>query len=189
MIKIRYDGVTGKVGKSYPSTINAPTPYIEMSEAEHDQMRSTELPEGKAWFYINGELTIRADVTKEELGQTVVSKKQSVAYGGYAFTKNNIDYICSTAEKDLGKVALTLQSLSNQPDNYTLTWQVYDVEGNRQYLALTKAEFITLITEAQTFVNNQFAREAVLLAELAAQSDLTDEWIAGFKSRVDKWEV
>jgi hypothetical protein len=160
-----------------------------MPEAEHDQMRSTELQEGKAWFYINGEFTTRTDMTKEELGQMVVSKKQSIAYGGYAFTRNGTKYICSTAEKDLGKVALTLQSLSNQPDGYTLAWQVYDVEGNRQYLALTKAEFITLITEAQTFVNNQFAREAALLAELEARLDMTDEWIADFKNKVDNWEV
>lgn len=189
MIKVRYDGVTGKVGKSYPSTINVPAPYVIMPEAEHDKMRSTELPEGRAWFYINGGFTIRANVTKEELGQIVVGKKQAVAYGGYTFTKNDTKYICSTAEKDLGKVALTLQALSNQPDDYILTWQVYDVKGNRQFLAFTKAEFTMLTTEAQTFVNNQFAKEGALLAELEAQLDMTDEWVADFKSRVDSWEV
>lgn len=187
MIKIRYDEITGKVGKSYPSNINVPAPYIEMPESEHDQMRSTKLQEGKAWFYINGEFTIRTDVTKEELGQMVVSKKQSIAYSGYTFVKNDAKYICSTAEKDLGKVALTLQSLSNQPDNYTLAWQVYDIEGSRKYLALTKAEFTTLITEAQTFVNNQFAKEAALLAELEARLDMTDEWITEFKNKVGEW--
>lgn len=119
---------------------------------------------------------------RNELKNLVVSRKKEIAYGGYAFTKDGKQYVTSTAENDIGKITLALMTAAEN-----VNWQVYTIDGDRAYLNFTKNEFIALVSAGHVFVNAQFEKEAQFLAELEAKSELTEEFIAEFKVRIQAW--
>lgn len=66
MIKVRYDATTGKIGKSYPESMNIPQPYFEMSKADHDELRTIALKDGEDLFFRDTKFVIEQDLAKQE---------------------------------------------------------------------------------------------------------------------------
>ena len=80
MIKVRYDAVTKKIGKSYPANIEIPSPYIEMTEKEHNKLRAVVLPKGKTWYLVNGKFQIKDDtgILKEKNNSKIYNQIQKL---------------------------------------------------------------------------------------------------------------
>lgn len=66
MIKVRYDEITGKIGKSYPELMDVPQPFVEMSEADHDELRAIILKDGEDLFFRNVGFVVEKDLEKEK---------------------------------------------------------------------------------------------------------------------------
>lgn len=62
MIKVRYDKITGKIGKSYPETMDVPQPYAEMSEVDHDKIRAIVLKDGEDLFFRDSKFIVEQDI-------------------------------------------------------------------------------------------------------------------------------
>lgn len=126
---------------------------------------------------------------RSELEFLIKNKKKSIAYGGFYFERDGKPYIASTKEEDIGKTSSRVGKIQRKNLEST-TWTCFSVHEQKLVeLSFSGQEFIDLADDADDFINDQFAKQTQLLAELESKSDeeLTDEYVNDLKSRIEIW--
>jgi hypothetical protein len=155
---------------------------VENTQEAYESLSWEDAREKPDWSQIiacNNQLQL--DLITKHLKTLLRLKKQAVAYGGYKFIKNGQDYCFGTAKEDIGMILSTVMSFNSNLIS-TIDWKCND----NKFVTLDKAEFLNLYAQGTAFVNEQFNKEKTFLEEVE-DAELTDEFVADFKARVEVW--
>ena len=105
-------------------------------------------------------------LTKEKLAELVYAEKCKIAYGGITLVRSGEEYLFDTDPSSISMCNAMLIQLNGKPDETPLSWKVYC--GNTPVLlSLTKPEFERVFAAGMRMVDQSFAVEGALYAELA----------------------
>ena len=131
---------------------------------DHDTSREiTELgqiPEG--WTTERPEEAL----TKEKLSELIYAEKCKVAYGGITLVRDGEEYLFDTDPSSISMCSAMLIQLAGKPDDTPVSWKVYHSDAPF-LLSLTKLEFERVVAGGMRMIDQAFAVEGALYAELA----------------------
>ena len=106
-------------------------------------------------------------LTKEKLSDLVYAEKRKIAYGGITLVKDGEAYLFDTDPASISMCSAMLIQLNGKPDDTPVSWKVYRDDAP-VLIQLTKQEFERVFAAGMTMIDQAFAVEGRLNAELAA---------------------
>ena len=106
-------------------------------------------------------------LTKEKLSELIYAEKCKVAYGGITLEKDGTAYLFATDPTSISMCNAMMLRLAGQPAGTPVSWKVYRGE-TPVLIQLTKLEFERVFAAGMTMIDQAFAVEGQLNAELAA---------------------
>ena len=106
-------------------------------------------------------------LTKEKLSELIYAEKCKIAYGGITLARDGEAYLFDTDPASISMCSAMLIQLNGKPDDTVVSWKVYRGE-TPLLIQLTKQEFERVFAAGMTMIDQAFAVEGQLNAELAA---------------------
>ena len=106
-------------------------------------------------------------LTKEKLSELIYAEKRKIAYGGITLVKDGEAYLFDTDPTSISMCSAMLIQLNGKPNDTPVSWKVYRGE-TPVLLSLTKLEFERVFAAGMAMIDQAFAVEGRLNAELAA---------------------
>lgn len=106
-------------------------------------------------------------LTKEKISELIYAEKCKIAYGGITLVKDGEAYLFDTDPASISMCSAMLIQLNGKPDDTVVSWKVYRDDAP-VLIQLTKQEFERVFAAGMAMIDQSFAVEGQLNAELAA---------------------